>query len=137
VVAALTVPALRRRGRRRGATPAALIAGAWQQTLEHLADVGLSTARTLTADEVARFGGRGVGDQALEHLRPLADLVNWADFGDTSPDPGSAEEAWRHSDAVGKLVTAKSGRTRRLGRRLHPRSFRTSGGTERRNSVDR
>ncbi|MGI8329734.1 DUF3488 and transglutaminase-like domain-containing protein [Actinomadura scrupuli] len=136
VAATLTAPALRRRGRRRGATPAALIAGAWQQTLEHLADVGLSSARTLTADEVARFGGRGVGDQALQHLRPLADLVNWADFGDTPPGPGPAEEAWRHSDAVGRLVTARSGRTRRLGRRLHPRSLRKGSGNERRKSVD-
>jgi hypothetical protein len=104
--------------------------------LEHLADVGLSTARTLTAHEVATFGGRSVGDGALNHLGPLADLVNRARFAGAPPDPGAAEEAWRHSDAVGRLVTARAGRTRRLRRRLHPRSLRPRRRENRLDSTD-
>jgi transglutaminase-like putative cysteine protease len=136
VLAVLTTPVLRRRRRRRGATPTARIAGAWHQVLEHLADVGLSTARTLTAHEVATFGGRSVGDGALNHLGPLADLVNRARFAGAPPDPGAAEEAWRHSDAVGRLVTARAGRTRRLRRRLHPRSLRPRRRENRLDSTD-
>ncbi|WP_218905736.1 DUF3488 and transglutaminase-like domain-containing protein [Actinomadura luteofluorescens] len=121
--AVLLAPALRTR-RRRAGTPAARITGAWHQALDHLADVGLSTARTLTAHEVARFGASAVGDDAHGHLGPLADLVNRSRFAASHPDPGAAERAWRHTDELGRLVTARAGRLRRLRRRLHPRSLR-------------
>ncbi|WP_157420066.1 DUF3488 and transglutaminase-like domain-containing protein [Actinomadura kijaniata] len=123
VLAVLAAPALRRR-RRRSGTPAQRVAGAWHQALDHLADVGLTTARTLTAHEVAGFGARHLGEAARRHLQPLADLVNRTRFGAGEPDPRAADRAWEHSDEVGRLVTAKAGRARRLGRRLHPRSLR-------------
>ncbi|WP_329521435.1 DUF3488 and transglutaminase-like domain-containing protein [Spirillospora sp. NBC_01491] len=123
VLAVLSAPALRRR-RRRAGPPAARIAGAWHQALDHLGDVGLGTARTLTAHEVARFGAGSVGRGAHAHLGPLADLVDRSRFAPSVPDPRAADEAWRHSDEVGRLVTAKAGRMRRLRRRLHPRSLR-------------
>ncbi|TDC45850.1 hypothetical protein E1281_29335 [Actinomadura sp. KC345] len=123
VFAVLLAPSLRRR-RRRAGTPAARITGAWHQTLDHLADVGLSTARTLTAHEVARFGASSVGDDAHGHLGPLADLVNRSRFAASHPDPHAADRAWQHTDAVGRLVTARAGRFRRFRRRLHPRSLR-------------
>lgn len=125
VLAVFAMPALRRRQRRSG-SPAARIAGAWHQALEHLADVGLATARTLTAHEVARFGARTVGEPALKHLRPLAEMVNRSRFSTAPADPHAADAAWQHSDEVGRLVTAKAGRPRRLLRRLHPRSLRRS-----------
>lgn len=121
--AVLLAPALRRR-RRRAGTPAARITGAWHQALDHLADVGLSTARTLTAHEVARFGASAVGEDAHGHLGPLADLVNRSRFAASHPDPGAADQAWRHTDELGRLVTARAGRLRRFRRRLHPRSLR-------------
>ncbi|GAA2589305.1 DUF3488 and transglutaminase-like domain-containing protein [Actinomadura fulvescens] len=123
LLAVAIMPVLRRR-RRRSGPPAARIAGAWHQTLEHLGDVGLATARTLTAHEVARFGATSLGESALAHLRPLADLVNRSRFSGGSPDPRAADAAWEHSDHVGRLVTAKAGRPRRLYRRLHPRSLK-------------
>lgn len=122
VVAVLLAPALRRRRRRTG-PPAARIAGAWHQALDHLADVGLSTARTLTAHEVAQFGASSVGEDARRHLRPLADLVNRSRFAADRPAPDAADRAWRHTDELGRLVTARAGRLRRLRRRLHPRSL--------------
>jgi transglutaminase-like putative cysteine protease len=123
VLAVLLAPALRKR-RRRGGTPAARIAGAWHQALDHLSDVGLSTARTLTAHEVARFGRSRVGEDAHGHLGPLADLVNRSRFAASRPDPRAADQAWHHTDALGRLVTAKAGRLRRIRRRLHPRSLK-------------
>ncbi|CNG72220.1 Transglutaminase-like superfamily [Mycobacterium tuberculosis] len=121
--AVLLAPALRRRRRRTG-TPAARITGAWHQALDHLADIGLATARTLTAHEVARFGASRVGEDAGGHLGPLADLVNRSRFAGSPPDERSADRAWHHTDALGRLVTARAGRLRRLRRRLHPRSLR-------------
>ncbi|MGI5327877.1 DUF3488 and transglutaminase-like domain-containing protein [Actinomadura nitritigenes] len=121
--AVLLAPALRRR-RRRSGPPGDRIAGAWHQALDHLADVGLSTARTLTAQEVARFGAAEVGEDARGHLGPLADLVDRSRFAASRPDPGAADRAWHHTDRLGRLVTAKAGRLRRLRRRLHPRSLR-------------
>ncbi|WP_433472927.1 DUF3488 and transglutaminase-like domain-containing protein [Spirillospora sp. CA-142024] len=121
--AVLLAPALRRR-RRRAGTPAARITGAWHQALDHLSDVGLSTARTLTAHEVARFGASNVGEDAHGHLGPLADLVNRSRFAASHPDPHAADRAWHHTDELGRLVTAKAGRLRRLRRRLHPRSLK-------------
>ncbi|MGP4023267.1 DUF3488 and transglutaminase-like domain-containing protein [Actinomadura sp. 3N407] len=123
VFAVLLAPSLRKR-RRRAGSPAARITGAWHQALDHLSDVGLSTARTLTAHEVARFGASSVGEDAHGHLRPLADLVNRSRFAASRPDPRAADQAWRHTDALGRLVTAKAGRIRRLRRRLHPRSLK-------------
>ncbi|GGT83218.1 cysteine protease [Actinomadura livida] len=131
VLAVLLAPALRKRRRRTG-PPAARITGAWHQALDHLADVGLSTARTLTAHEVARFGASSVGADAHGHLGPLADLVNHSRFAASHPDPRAADRAWEHSDAVGRLVTARAGRVRRLRRRLHPRSLTGRSGGERR-----
>ncbi|MFG2243846.1 DUF3488 and transglutaminase-like domain-containing protein [Spirillospora sp. NPDC048823] len=123
VLAVLLAPALRKR-RRRAGSPAARITGAWHQALDHLSDVGLSTARTLTAHEVARFGASSVGEDAHGHLRPLADLVNRSRFAASRPDPRAADQAWQHTDALGRLVTTKAGRLRRLRRRLHPRSLK-------------
>ncbi len=59
------------------------------------------------------------------HLRPLADLVNRAEYASAPPDPAAAEAAWRHSDQVGRLVASAAGPVRRVGRRLHPRSLRS------------
>ncbi|QFG20567.1 DUF3488 and transglutaminase-like domain-containing protein [Actinomadura sp. WMMB 499] len=122
LLAVLLAPTLRTR-RRRAGPPAARIAGAWRQALDHLADAGLGASRTLTAQEVARFGAAAVGERAGGELVPLADLVDRTRFAPSPPDAAAADRAWRHTDAVGRLVTAKAGRLRRLRRRLHPRSL--------------
>ena len=123
VLAALVLPVLRRRRRRTAATPAARIAGAWDQTVENLRGVGLPAATTLTKHEVAGFGGERVSG-AERHLRPLADLVNRAEYAETPPGQDAAEAAWHHTDQVARLVAAATSPVRRVGRRLHPRSLR-------------
>jgi hypothetical protein len=60
----------------------------------------------------------------MDHLRPLADLVNRTRFAPSPPAPHAADQAWEHTARLGRLVTAKAGRMRRLRRRLHPRSLR-------------
>jgi transglutaminase-like putative cysteine protease len=123
LVAVLILPVLRRRRRRTAATPADRIAGAWEQTVETLHAVGLPAATALTAHEVAGFGVRTVGGTE-PHLRPLADLVNRAEYAEAPPDPYAAEAAWRHTDQIGRLVAGAAGPMRRIGRRLHPRGLR-------------
>jgi transglutaminase-like putative cysteine protease len=123
LVAVLILPVLRRRRRRTGTTPADRITGAWEQTVETLHAVGLPTAASLTAHEVAGFGVRTV-DGTERHLRPLADLVNRAEYAEAPPDPSAAEVAWRHTDQIGRLVSGAVGPMRRIGRRLHPRGLR-------------
>jgi hypothetical protein len=123
LVAVLVLPMLRRRRRRTGDTPAARIAGAWEQTVETLHTVGLPAATALTAHEVAGFGGRTVTGTE-PHLRPLADLVNRAEYAEAPPDQAAAEAAWRHTDQIGRLVADAAGPLRRIGRRLHPRSLK-------------
>lgn len=124
LMATLLVPALRRRRRRRGPDVGTRISGAWQQTVDHLRDAGLPSTRTMTAHEVERFGVETVGDDAHTHLRPLADLLNRVRYSGAPPPGDAAEDAWQHSDAVGRLVTQSTGRFRRIRRRLHPRSLR-------------
>ncbi|MCW2948321.1 MAG: hypothetical protein JWR24_5038 [Actinoallomurus sp.] len=123
LLAVLIVPVLRRRRRRTGSTPAEQITGAWQQTVETLHAVGLPPVAALTAHEVAGFGSRTVTG-AEGHLRPLADLVNRAEYAAAPPGPAAAEAAWRHTDRIGELVGQATGPMRRIGRRLHPRSLR-------------
>jgi transglutaminase-like putative cysteine protease len=123
LIAVFAVPALRRRRRRTGPTPAHRIAGAWHQVVERLGEVGLSGVRTRTAHEVVDFGTRAVGEPAAGPLGRLADLVNHSRYADTPADPRAAEEAWQHSDQIGRLVTRRTGRLRRLRNRLHPRSL--------------
>ncbi|GLY73813.1 DUF3488 and transglutaminase-like domain-containing protein [Actinoallomurus iriomotensis] len=123
LVAVLVLPMLRRRRRRSAATPAERIAGAWEQTVETLNAVGLPRATSLTAHEVAGFGGRTVAGTE-SHLRPLADLVNRAEYAERPPDPAAAEAAWRHTDQIGRLVARAASPLRRAGRRLHPRRLR-------------
>ena len=118
----LVMPVVRRRRRRARPTPAARIAGAWEQTIETLAAAGLPPAATLTTGEVARFGSGAVSG-AAEHLGPLADLVDRSEYAAAPSAPAAAEAAWRYADEVGRLTRRSTGRLRRLARRLHPRSL--------------
>jgi transglutaminase-like putative cysteine protease len=123
LAAVLVLPMLRRRRRRAAPTPAARIAGAWEQTVESLRGVGLPPATALTAHEVAGFGGRTVTGTE-PYLRPLADLVNRAEYAQAPPGPDAADAAWRHTDQIGRLVAQSASPVRRVGRRLHPRALR-------------
>jgi Transglutaminase-like superfamily/TgpA N-terminal domain len=129
LAAAAAAPVLRRRRRRGQPDPARRVIGAWQQALEHLSRAGLALVPALTAHEVAERGATA-SDQAGTHLVPLANLVNQVRFGRPQAAGtlhASADAAWHHADAVGRLVNRSASRTRRLGRRLHPRSLRGPG----------
>ena len=124
LLAVLLVPYLRARRRRRQPTASGRIIGAWQQSLDHLRHLGLPATRALTSHEVAEFGASAVGHDAAGHLRPMADMVDWVGFAPFPPVPDdAADQAWRHSDEVGRLVIRVAGRGRRLRWSLDPRSL--------------
>lgn len=122
LIGVLVMPVVRRRRRHGRGTPAARVAGAWEQTIEALGAVGLPAATALTTGDVARFGSHAVTG-AGEHLSPLAALVDRSRYAETAPEGDAAEAAWRHADQVARLTRRATGRARRVARRLHPRSL--------------
>ncbi|GAB2619756.1 hypothetical protein GCM10027168_59880 [Streptomyces capparidis] len=124
VLYALWLPR-RRRARRRGAAdPAGRVLGAWEQIVERLTEIGLPPTSAHTATEVAAFGAGRVGGAAGEHLPALARLVNEVGYAGRRPDPGAADAAWQHCDAVERVVLRSVSRRERVRRTLHPRALR-------------
>ncbi|MDF5752335.1 DUF3488 and transglutaminase-like domain-containing protein [Spongiactinospora sp. TRM90649] len=119
LVAAL--PWWRRRRRRAAADAGLRVAGAWRQTCD---DLGLSGVETLTAQEVAERGGDRHGGDVTSHLRPLAHISDYVRYAPDDVGHADADEAWRRSDAVHRLVVRRTPALRRLRRRLHPRALR-------------
>ncbi|MFG1696186.1 DUF3488 and transglutaminase-like domain-containing protein [Nonomuraea sp. NPDC049309] len=124
LLAVAIVPAVRKARRRRAPSPAARVAGAWQQTVIRLRTAGLPvTTGTLTAGEVAFLAERALDPAAREPLAALADLANLATFADTPVDAADADLAWRHHATVDALVKRKVGVWRRAAGRLSPMSL--------------
>jgi transglutaminase-like putative cysteine protease len=117
------VPRWRRSRRRRRASPAGRVVGAWHEALDGLSGLGLPPVRTLSARDVARFGVTAMGPAAADHLVPLAEAADWAGFAAEPPDEAAAEAAWRHSDAVRRLVRATMRWPARLRRGAGPRAL--------------
>ncbi|MFI0418508.1 transglutaminaseTgpA domain-containing protein [Spongiactinospora sp. 9N601] len=118
---AAALPWWRRRRRRTAGDPGARVAGAWRQACD---DLGLSADGALTAEEVTARGGDAHGDDLVSHLTPLAHISNYVRFAPEQVANEDAEEAWRRSDAVHRLIVRRTPAVRRLRRRLHPRSLR-------------
>ncbi|WP_241968140.1 transglutaminase domain-containing protein [Streptomyces sp. ICBB 8177] len=111
----------RRRARRRGdPDPGRRVLGAWQQIVDRLTEIGLPPTGAHTAAEVAAFGAERVGGAAGEHLPALAELVNQVGYAGRAPDAAAADAAWRHCDAVERVVVASRPRRERLRRALRP-----------------
>ncbi|WP_181307090.1 DUF3488 and transglutaminase-like domain-containing protein [Nonomuraea fuscirosea] len=124
LLAAGIVPFVRRTRRRRGASAAARVMGAWRETVSRLRAAGIPVASgALTAGEVAHLAEEALGPGAQEPLTTLADLANLATFGGAPVDDADAELAWRHHATVDGLVRRRSGVARRLVTRLSPLSL--------------
>ncbi|MEV4069173.1 DUF3488 and transglutaminase-like domain-containing protein [Nonomuraea fuscirosea] len=124
LLAAGIVPFVRRTRRRRGASAAARVMGAWRETVSRVRAAGIPVASgALTAGEVAHLAEEALGPGAREPLTTLADLANLATFGGAPVDDADAELAWRHHATVDRLVRRRSGVARRLVTRLSPLSL--------------
>lgn len=94
----------RARRRRRGDARQRVI-GAWQETLDVLAESGLPDLAALTSTEVAEAAAAGFGDGAGEQVRAVGRLADRAIFSPASAfDLGTAAAAWRTHGELRRLV---------------------------------
>ncbi|UGQ10369.1 DUF3488 and transglutaminase-like domain-containing protein [Yinghuangia sp. ASG 101] len=102
-------PWRQRRNERRG-DPACQVIAAWRRVGTALHRLGMPDPATLTAEDVAAYGtARLTGVPLTDHpgapdaatvLPDFAALVNAIAYGDTTPTPARAAEAWHHADAL-------------------------------------
>jgi hypothetical protein len=124
--AVAVVVAKRRRRVRRRARPAATdaIAGAWEDTIERLAEAGVPAGAAQTPLELARAARRRLPEEAAPPLRSLAETYTAARYGVAPPDAGDAEQAWVFADAVGDALDGDVSVWVRWRRRVDPAPLR-------------
>jgi transglutaminase-like putative cysteine protease len=89
----------RRRARQRRADPTSRVAGAWEEAVDRLRELGRPAPRTTTPAEHARASTTVVGEPAAEPLAALADAHTAAQFGAAPVTDNDADAAWRELDA--------------------------------------
>ena len=116
VVIVRAVRRRRRQRRRQVADPRQQVIGAWQESLDLLAGVGVHRRASATATEVVSAGTERLGPEAATPLSPLGRLSNAARFSDDPPDVVDADTAWACTDALSGLTGPALGRWGRLRR---------------------
>jgi len=89
----------RRRARRRRADPTSRVAGAWEEAVDRLRELGRPAPRTTTPAEHARAATATVGQPAADSLAALADAHTAAQFGAAPATDAAADAAWDDLDA--------------------------------------
>jgi transglutaminase-like putative cysteine protease len=121
VGAVLAAKAVRRQHQRtRGSAPDRVV-GAWEHTVDRLAEYGLSVPASLTAPEVvvrteATFGAATA--EAVQALAPAVDAVRY-DRGHP-PDDAAADRSWAAATRVGSSLRAGASPSARLRAGLSP-----------------
>jgi transglutaminase-like putative cysteine protease len=96
-----TVPALkrrRRRARQRRVAPAHRVAGAGEEAVDRVREIGQSPPITETPTELAATATSSVGAPAATSLQGLADAHTAAQFGPAPVTETVADDAWRTLD---------------------------------------
>ena len=93
-----------------------VVIGAWEESLDVLATVGVHRRASATATEVVSAGTERLGPEAATPLSPLGRLSNAARFSDDPPDVVDADTAWACTDALSGLTGPALGRWGRLRR---------------------
>ena len=106
----------RRRARRRASSPAARIAGGWEEYVDAAIDAGRDVPRTHTRRELAQDFGSDTG------LR-LADTADRAVFSSGDETDADAAEYWRSVDDERRLLARERGFWRTLAGTVSLRSF--------------
>lgn len=108
--------AARRRTRRRAETPAARIAGGWEEYVDAAVDAGREAPRTHTRLELADAFDSDAG-------RGLAAAADRAVFSSEDETDAGAEEYWRTVDEQRRVFAKERGFWRRLAAAVSLRSF--------------
>jgi len=122
--AAVTVSIVRRRRRKRRravADPRFQVIGAWEESLDILADVGVRRHASETAEELVSAGIGRLGEHAGESLVPLGSLSNAALYADQTPAAADAGTAWACTDSLSVVTGGALGRWGRLRRAVDVR----------------
>ena len=129
-VAVVPVLKWRRRVRRhRRAEPAARVAGAWEEAVDRLRELGEPRPVTRTPSEVAAHADPVVGARAASSLADLADAHTAAQFGAAPVTDSAAEAAWADLDTFTRALDGHLGLRRRLRSRMSPVGIRRGVGT--------
>ncbi len=111
--------ARRRVHRRRAASPARSVAGAWQDALERLGDAGLPPSPALTpAEQAQAYRRRGAPDDALDALDALARGYGTSGWSGRAPTGADVDAAWSAADTVRASLARHAGRAERVRRAL-------------------
>jgi transglutaminase-like putative cysteine protease len=121
VGAVLVAKAVRRqRQRTRGSAPDR-VAGAWEHTVDRLAEYGLSVPASLTAPEVVVQAEAIFGTATAEAVQALAPAVDAARYDRGHPaDDAAADRSWAAAARVGSSLRAGATRTERIRAGLSP-----------------
>jgi hypothetical protein len=128
VVAAIAaVPLAKRartRARRRRTDPSGRVAGAWEEAVDRLRELGRPAPRATTPAEHARAATATVGETAAHSLAAVADAHTAAQFGATPATDADADAAWDDVDAFTAALGRELPLTTRLRARMRVSSLR-------------
>lgn len=120
VAAGLTgAKALRRRRRRCRGLPAARVAGAWRELLDHGRDLGVAPVAHATRREQAEHAEQ----HGLAHAVDVAVAADAAVFGQADPDEASVARIWALAEKSRHGATAPLARWRRAWVAVNPASL--------------
>ncbi len=115
-----TAKRLRAGRRRRAASAAARVVGAWRETVDRLVELGMPVASSLTASEVARET-RTRFPQGAGPVGQLVPLVAVAVYAPFEPDGAAADRAWRLAGDARSSLRRGTSPGRRLRALVDPR----------------
>ncbi|MFA5885624.1 MAG: transglutaminaseTgpA domain-containing protein, partial [Acidimicrobiia bacterium] len=115
-----TVKARRQARRRRRREPADRVAGAWEEAVDRLRELGEPRPVTATPAEVAARVDPVVGATAASSLAHLADAHTAAQFGAAPVTEAAADDAWHDFDRFRRALDGHLGFRRRFRARLSP-----------------
>jgi len=124
VIAVTAVPLAKRarsRARRRRADPTSRVAGAWEEAVDRLRELGRAAPRSNTPAEHARAARATVGETATEPLAALANAHTAAQFGAAPATDADADAAWDDLDAFTGALHRHLPLTTRLRARMRVR----------------
>ncbi len=97
------------------------VVGAWNESLDRLAEAGVESLETMSAPEVAVETRTHFGDTPADQLLPVGILATRALFDDSPITDTEAETAWSDTEDFRRSLRQSLPRTRRVVTLVDPR----------------
>jgi hypothetical protein len=101
-----------------------VVAGAWEEALDRLGEVGVTARSSFTPFELASSARARVSDDAAAPLRSLAETYTATRYGPIGPGSDDAVQAWARVDEIGQALRDGASLRTRVRRRLDPTPLR-------------